>query len=154
MKKNLTLVLIVVFIFLSLTVVFANKLIKTTANYENDYYTFTFDNDLKTLSYSLRGYYVYAPNMLIGTSVTKYWTAAGPGGAVVVYRIESNTFPYVMINYRTGQVEQTGYLLIPDYEVSDAKIVPTKDGAKVTVYFEKGGDKTFDLQFKEGTIHI
>lgn len=154
MKKNLALIFLLLFAVFCFTAVFADELIKNTINYENDYYTFTLDNDLKTLEYSLQGYYVYMPDTLIGTSVTKYWTCAGPSGAIVVYRIESNTFPYVLINYRTGRVEKTGYLLIPNYEVSDVKLIPTKDGAKATVYFETGGDKSFDLQFSSGTIHI
>lgn len=154
MKKNIAVLLLIGFLVCMSAITFANELMKTTVNYENDYYTFTLNNDLQTLDYSLRGYYVYMPTMLIGTNVSKYWAAAGPSGAVVVYKVEPNNFPYVLINYRTGKIEQTGYLYVDKYDVGDVKVMPTKEGAKVTVYYKTGGDKSFDLKFMDETIHI
>lgn len=154
MKKTIITLLLITALFVVILPSSAYELFTKSVAYENDNYTFIFNNDLKTLEYNLKGFYVYMPNTLVAANVSRYWAAAGPTGAVLVYKIEPNTFPYALISNKTGKVEKKGYLYVDKYDVKDLKLVPTKDGAKATVYYVEGGDKSFDLKFNDQLFNL
>ncbi|MFH1453604.1 MAG: hypothetical protein ABIH00_06460 [Armatimonadota bacterium] len=147
MKKTIIIMTAIILSVCMMYAAYSDELLTKTINCGDDFYTFTFDNDLKTLQYSLNGFYAYKTNTLIGTNVSKYWAAAGPEGAVLVYKVEPNSFPYVLIDHKTGNIVKTGYLYVDKYDVKDVKVIPTQTGAKITVYYVTGGDKSFELNF-------
>lgn len=154
MKKLLGLIILVAFIFSMATIVSADELITKTVNYKDNYYTFTFNNDLKTLDVSIKGFFANVPQLQLGNNVSKFWPVAGPSGAVVVWKVEPNSFLYAMIHYRTGTIDSKGYLFVDKYDVKDVKVEPTKYGALVTVYYVTGGDKKFNLKFKNTDVQL
>lgn len=148
--RKITLILLAAFIVLSFTSLAMadkeNDIVKT-CKYKDNTYIFKLSDDLKTLDFTLKGWYANILDKQIGTSVLDFWPVACPYGAVVVWKLDGNNYPYCLITYK-GEIDSQGYLYVDKYPVGSVSIKALDNGARATVFYETGGSKDFDLTFR------
>ncbi|MBI2252193.1 MAG: hypothetical protein HYU63_05580 [Armatimonadetes bacterium] len=145
MKKNI--LLIPLFLLLILSFIKNVSAQELTVNYKDTYYTFKLDDDIKHLSLKIKSSYPVVDYLDLGVNVEKFWAAATPKGAVVVWKVSPNSFPYRLIELRSGKISASDYLYVDKYDVKYLSIQAKNYGAIITVYYETGGEKSFILKF-------